>query len=96
MILYSPVQRQGCTPLLLANFKGQNVNSQPYPPALSQSWERVRLWRIFPRLAAENSVSRAACQGQAAERRCYAPLTGSPTHAKEPRGDGGYTSRAIL
>ena len=63
---------------------------QPYPPALSHSWERGRLWRICPRHAPGNSTAGAARKGQAAaERRYDAPLTDSarPCHVKG--GDGG-------
>jgi len=40
--------------------------AQPYPLALSHLWEGAALEDI-PRLAAENSVSRAVSQGQATE-----------------------------
>ncbi len=55
MILYCPPQNRPLNPLCRKGFRTANVNTstpvkcvQPNPPALSQSWERGRLWRIYP------------------------------------------------
>ena len=73
-----------------ANRINEDSRMAEYPPALSHSWERGRLWRICPRHAPGNGTVGAARKGQAAaERRYDAPLTDSarPCHVKG--GDGG-------
>ena len=68
-----------------------NKKLQPNPPALSQSWERGRLWRIYPAACRGNSTAGADRQGQAAvKRRCDAPLTARSRLYEKTGGDGGY------
>lgn len=70
---------------------------QPNPPALSHSWERGRLWRIYPPPRREGWHSRGG-QSRASrrKRRCYAPLTASSRLCSIVGGDGGYTTRAPM
>ena len=55
---------------------GDNVVGQPKPHALSHSWERGRLWRIYPRRLPEKKHSRdRRSRAGRRKRRCDAPLT---------------------
>ena len=51
----------------LENLQFYNVVGQPKPHALSHSWERGRLWRIYPRRLPEKSIAGTGGQGLAAE-----------------------------
>ena len=71
-------------------------DGQPYPPALSQSWERGRLWRIYPPPRREGWHSRnRQSRASRRKRRCYAPLTDCSCLCLIVGGDGGYTTRAL-
>ena len=63
-----------------------------YPPALSHSWERGRLWRIYPRRLAGNSTAGPGRQSRASrrKRRTFRPLTARSRLRCKISGDGGY------
>ena len=83
------------TSISKSNFQ---VTGQPYPPALSLSRERERLWRIYPRRVAGDSTAGAGRQGQAtASGGAFRPLDSPPpTVLFYPRRRGIYHHRALL
>ena len=75
---------------------GFTARSTLSPRPLSQSWERGRLWRIYPPPRREGWHSRnRQSRASRRKRRCYAPLTDCSCLCLIVGGDGGYTTRAL-
>ena len=78
------------------NLQFYNVVGQPKPHALSHSWERGRLWRIYPRRLPEKKHSRdRRSRAGRRKRRCDAPLTARSRPCWNTGGDGGYNHKSL-
>lgn len=89
------VDKQRHAALLSGGFRRLCPSARyPFP---SHSWERGRLWRIYPPPRREGWHSRGGpSRASRRKRRAFRPLTAHSRLCSVAGGDGGYTTRAPL